>query len=48
MISAPSGKARFGNELVDVITDGVAVPHGAEIIVTDVVGNRVVVDVADK
>ena len=44
----PSGKARFGDELFDVITDGVAVSHGAEIIVTDVVGNRVVVDVADK
>jgi membrane-bound ClpP family serine protease len=44
----PSGKARFGDELVDVITDGVAVKRGEEIVVVDVVGNRVVVDVADE
>jgi membrane-bound ClpP family serine protease len=43
----PSGKARFGDEVVDVITDGIAVPRGAQVVVVDAVGNRVVVDVAD-
>ena len=39
----PSGKARFGNELVDVIADGEVVGRGAEVVVVAVHGNRVVV-----
>lgn len=39
----PSGKARFGEELYDVISDGDFVPPGAEIIVTAVQGNRIIV-----
>jgi membrane-bound ClpP family serine protease len=44
----PSGKARFGDESVDVITDGVAVAQGTPVVVTEVSGNRVVVDVLDN
>ncbi len=39
----PSGKARFGDMLVDVITDGDVVERGAEIEVVEVHGNRVIV-----
>jgi membrane-bound ClpP family serine protease len=39
----PAGKARFGNQLVDVITDGVAVEPGTRIEVVEVTGNRVLV-----
>jgi membrane-bound serine protease (ClpP class) len=39
----PSGKARFGAELVDVIADGEVVGKGAEVVVIGVQGNRVVV-----
>jgi len=39
----PSGKARFGNELVDVIADGQFVSRGEEVTVTEVHGNRIVV-----
>lgn len=39
----PSGKARFGDILVDVITDGDVVQRGAQIEVVEVQGNRVVV-----
>ncbi len=39
----PSGKARFGSELVDVIADGEVIDRGTEVLVTDVHGNRVVV-----
>jgi len=39
----PCGKARFGDRLVDVITDGDLVPRGTEIEVVEVHGNRVVV-----
>jgi len=39
----PGGKARLGDELLDVITDGEFVPRGAEIVVVAVRGNRVVV-----
>jgi len=39
----PSGKARFGTMLVDVITDGDVVARGSEIEVVEVHGNRVVV-----
>jgi len=39
----PGGKARFGDSLVDVITDGDVVPRGTEVEVVEVHGNRVVV-----
>lgn len=39
----PGGKGRFGNELVDVITDGELVPRGAAIEVVEAQGNRVLV-----
>jgi membrane-bound serine protease (ClpP class) len=39
----PSGKARFDNLLVDVLTDGEAVARGKRVEVVEVHGNRVVV-----
>jgi len=39
----PSGKARFGGELVDVIADGEVISRGAAVVVVAVQGNRVVV-----
>jgi membrane-bound ClpP family serine protease len=39
----PSGKARFGDEDVDVISDGEVVPRGSKVLVADVRGNRVLV-----
>ncbi len=39
----PSGKARFGNQLLDVIADGEVLGRGAEVVVVEVQGNRVVV-----
>lgn len=39
----PSGKARFGNQLVDVIADSEVISRGTEVVVTEVHGNRVVV-----
>jgi membrane-bound ClpP family serine protease len=39
----PAGKARFGGELVDVISDGEAVGRGQEVRVVDVSGNHVLV-----
>ncbi len=39
----PSGKARFGSQLVDVIADGEVISRGAKIVVVAVQGNRVVV-----
>jgi membrane-bound ClpP family serine protease len=39
----PSGKARFGDMLLDVITDGDVVPRGATIEVVEIQGNRVLV-----
>jgi membrane-bound ClpP family serine protease len=39
----PSGKARFGDELLDVIADGEAIDRGQAVIVVDVRGNRVLV-----
>lgn len=44
---APSGKARFGNELVDVMADGEFVSRGSEVVVTEVHGNRVVVKLVE-
>lgn len=39
----PSGKALFGSELVDVIADGEVISRGAQVVVVEVHGNRVVV-----
>jgi membrane-bound serine protease (ClpP class) len=39
----PSGKARFGDEVVDVITRGEPVDLGASLEVVEVMGNRVIV-----
>ncbi len=39
----PSGKASFGDDVVDVVSTGDVVPKGADIYVAEVRGNRVVV-----
>ena len=39
----PSGKARFGNHLVDVISSGEFIARDSQVTVTEVHGNRVVV-----
>jgi membrane-bound ClpP family serine protease len=39
----PGGKARIGNQLLDVIADGEAIPRGAEVVVTEVHGSRIIV-----
>jgi len=44
----PSGKARFGDEDVDVISDGEVIPRGSRVMVADVRGNRVLVQFTDK
>jgi len=44
----PGGKARFGDRLLDVITDGEVVPAGTKIEVVETHGNRVIVRVAGK
>lgn len=41
---APSGKAQFGKEVVDVISDGEFLSPGASIRVVDVQGNRVLIE----
>ena len=43
----PSGKARFGDEVVDVISDGDLIPKGAAVYVAEVLGNRVLVKMAE-
>ncbi|QDT11095.1 hypothetical protein K239x_30890 [Planctomycetes bacterium K23_9] len=40
----PSGKARFGDEIVAVVSDGSAISKGDSIRVTQIHGNRVVVE----
>ena len=40
----PSGKAAFGDEIVDVISDGQLVPKGEPVRVMSVNGSRVVVE----
>ncbi|MBM4000834.1 MAG: hypothetical protein FJ297_15065 [Planctomycetes bacterium] len=40
---APSGKARFGDEIIDVITEGEVVAAAGRVRVVDVRGNRVLV-----
>ncbi len=39
----PSGKARIGNAMFDVITDGEFMEKGTPIIISDIVGNRLIV-----
>lgn len=39
----PSGKTRFGDERVDVISEGDVIPRGADVVVVEVRGNEVVV-----
>jgi membrane-bound ClpP family serine protease len=41
----PSGKARFGDDVIDVISDGEAIDKHAEVFVAEVRGNRVLVEV---
>jgi membrane-bound serine protease (ClpP class) len=43
----PAGKARFGDVLVDVISEGPLVPTGTEITVTEAVGHRIKVRVIE-
>ena len=42
----PSGKARFGNHLVDVISTGEFISRDSQVVVAEVHGNRVVVRLA--
>ncbi len=42
----PSGKARFGNALVDVIASGEVIDRGADVVVVEAYGNRVIVRAA--
>ena len=44
----PSGKARFGDELTDVVSDGELVPAGTPVYVDEVHGNRIVVKPVDS
>jgi membrane-bound ClpP family serine protease len=44
----PSGKARFGQSVVDVIASGEVIPRGAQVVVVEAYGNRVVVRPADS
>jgi membrane-bound ClpP family serine protease len=44
----PSGKARFGDIDVDVISDGEVVPRGSDVLVAEVRGNRVLVQFVDE
>ena len=39
----PSGKARFGDSRVDVISDGEVVACGTDVVVVEVRGNEVLV-----
>jgi membrane-bound ClpP family serine protease len=43
----PSGKARFGDRLVNVLADGEIIPPDTEVVVEEVHGNRVVVRAVD-
>lgn len=44
----PAGKARFGNQYVDVVTDGEFITKGSQVEVLEIHGNRVVVGQADS
>jgi membrane-bound serine protease (ClpP class) len=39
----PSGKARFGDRVVNVISEGGVIPSGTDVYVESVVGNEVLV-----
>ena len=39
----PAGKAQFGDDIVDVMSDGELVPRGAAVCVTEIRGSRIVV-----
>lgn len=39
----PSGKARFGDELVDVVADGAFIERGSTVTIAQVVGHRIIV-----
>jgi membrane-bound ClpP family serine protease len=39
----PCGKAQFGDDVVDVISDGDLIPRGSDIVVTEIRGNEIVV-----
>ena len=39
----PSGKARFGDQLVDVMADGEMIDRGAAVEIVEVRGSRVLV-----
>ena len=43
----PSGKARFGDDIVEVISEGDFIPKDAQIVVSEVRGNRVLVAAVD-
>lgn len=43
----PSGKARFGGQLVNVIADGEVIPSGTEVVVEEVHGYRILVRAVD-
>jgi membrane-bound ClpP family serine protease len=43
----PAGKARFGDELVDVVSDGEFLPAGSNVSVVEAYGSRVVVSRLD-
>ena len=43
----PAGKARFGEEVVDVITEGEYIAEGTELRVIERRGNKVVVRATD-
>lgn len=46
---APSGKARFeDHQIVDVIAEGQMLPPGTKVVVTEVHGNRVLVEPSEK
>lgn len=40
----PGGKARFGNRVLDVITEGELIGRGSEVVVVEVRGNRILVE----
>ena len=43
----PGGKVRFGDEDVSAVTDGKLIDRGTKVVVKEVRGNRVLVDLAD-
>ena len=44
----PAGKARFGTQYVDVVTEGAFITKGSQVEVLEIRGNRVVVDKVDR